>query len=69
MPWCSPRAAARAQQSTVQSLVCRAPEIFLGQDTYTEALDMWAADCIPENLGQHDLLLKHGNAMSGLQGA
>lgn len=24
----------------------RAPEILLGQDTYTEAVDMWAAGCI-----------------------
>lgn len=26
--------------------LCRAPEILLGQDTYTEAVDMWAAGCI-----------------------
>ena len=24
----------------------RAPEIFLGQDAYTEAIDMWAVGCI-----------------------
>ena len=24
----------------------RAPEILLGQDTYTEAVDMWAVGCI-----------------------
>ena len=26
--------------------VGRAPEILLGQDTYTEAVDMWAVGCI-----------------------
>jgi serine/threonine protein kinase len=25
---------------------CRAPEIFLGQEDYTEAVDMWAVGCI-----------------------
>ncbi len=36
--------------SEVAAHVCqgarRAPEIFLGQDAYTEAIDMWAVGCI-----------------------
>ena len=40
----------------MQCLVCRAPEIFLGQDTYTEAIDMWAVGCIFGELLQHEPL-------------
>jgi serine/threonine protein kinase len=29
-----------------EAMFCRAPEILLGQDTYTEAVDMWAVGCI-----------------------
>lgn len=28
------------------SFISRAPEILLGQETYTEAVDMWAVGCI-----------------------
>ena len=28
------------------TLICRAPEIMLGLETYTEAIDMWSVGCI-----------------------
>lgn len=34
----------------------RAPEILLGQDTYTEAVDMWAVGCIFGELLRHEPL-------------
>ena len=36
--------------------VRRAPEIFLGQDAYTEAIDMWAVGCIFGELLQNEPL-------------
>ena len=32
---------------------CRAPEILLGSEDYTEAVDMWAVGCIMGELLQH----------------
>lgn len=37
-------------------LCCRAPEILLGLDKYTEAIDMWSVGCIMAELLQHEPL-------------
>lgn len=41
---------------TVQSFDCRAPEILLGLETYTEAIDMWSVGCIMAELLHHQPL-------------
>ena len=37
-------------------LLCRAPEVLLGSDMYTEAIDMWSVGCIMAELLQHEPL-------------
>ena len=41
---------------TLQNLGCRAPEILLGLETYTEAIDMWSVGCIMAELLHHQPL-------------
>ena len=55
MPGCkSCRVAVAVIEKTM--LCCRAPEILLGLDTYTEAIDMWSVGCIMAELLQHEPL-------------
>ncbi len=37
-------------------IFCRAPEVLLGLDTYTEAIDMWSIGCIMAELLKHEPL-------------
>ena len=41
---------------TVKNFGCRAPEILLGLETYTEAIDMWSVGCIMAELLHHQPL-------------
>jgi len=40
----------------LQNFGCRAPEILLGLETYTEAIDMWSVGCIMAELLHHQPL-------------
>ena len=40
----------------MSAVPCRAPEILLGLESYTEAIDMWSVGCIMAELLQHEPL-------------
>lgn len=46
---------------------CRAPEILLGQETYTEAVDMWAVGCIFAELLRNEPLFPAKSELETLQ--
>ena len=43
-------------RKTEYDMHCRAPEVLLGLETYTEAIDMWSVGCIMAELLQHEPL-------------
>jgi serine/threonine protein kinase len=47
--------------------MCRAPEILLGQETYTEAVDMWAVGCIFAELLRNEPLFPAKGELETLQ--
>jgi len=47
-----------AYTPTVVTLWYRAPEVLLGQDKYSFAIDMWSVGCIMVELINRDLLFK-----------
>lgn len=49
------------------SFICRAPEVLLGLDTYTEAIDMWSVGCIMAELLKHEPLFPAKTELSVLQ--
>jgi serine/threonine protein kinase len=49
------------------SFVYRAPEILLGQDTYTEAIDMWAVGCIFAELLRNEPMFPAKSELETLQ--
>lgn len=51
----------------VVTLWYRAPEILLGLDTYTEAIDMWSVGCIMAELLQHEPLFPAKTDMAILE--
>ena len=47
--------------------MCRAPELLLGSELYTEAVDMWAAGCILAELLLHGPLFPAKTELETLQ--
>lgn len=46
---------------------CRAPEVLLGLETYTEAIDMWSVGCIMAELLRHEPLFPAKTELAVLQ--
>ena len=56
-----------ALSSQYMRLPCRAPELLLGSEMYTEAVDMWAAGCILAELLRMEPLFPAKTEMETLQ--